>query len=176
MTYTRDLERCIYSEFICYTDTRIDTFTWTDCIVKMTGILLLYTDGGPRQNVTELVSSETGTQIWNCDLRMVFSALTPVDGGGVRGRKQWQLFWEEAVERRNCRRSVCSHLPLNQGCVSQHRNNEINCLWQPQGGVSVWGGQLAVMLGTLHQGQGRRNRQRASELEREASLRHGLRG
>lgn len=54
----------------------------------MTGILLLYTDGGPRQNVTELVSSETGTQIWNCDLRMVFSALTPVDGGGVRGRKQ----------------------------------------------------------------------------------------
>lgn len=28
-----------FSEFICYTDIRIDTFTWTDCIVKMTGIL-----------------------------------------------------------------------------------------------------------------------------------------
>lgn len=38
--------------------------------------------------MSELVSRETGTQIWNCDLPMVFSALKPVEGGGVRGRKQ----------------------------------------------------------------------------------------
>ena len=101
-----------FSEFICYTDIWIDTFTWTDCIVKMTGILPVYTDGGPRQNVTELVSSETRTQIWNCDLHMVFSALKPVEGGGVRGRKEWQLFCGGRLWRKEIAAGLFVHTSL----------------------------------------------------------------